>query len=556
LKAPWGVAVDSAKNVYLTDLNNDVLELPWIGTGYGSQTILPFSTSSLAIAVDHAGDLFLNGNPVLELPWTGAGYGPEIALPSILVGYPGGIAVASADDVFVADQARGVLEIQRNSVNLGTANVCAPGQTIPVPCSQTLTLNFSVNAKVTLGSPNVLTGGEPGRDFTLASGNTCTGVLEKGTPCTVTVTFAPLGAGARSGAVEIVDDGGTVLAITPLHGFGVEPADAPPVVQLSAPQLEFGTVAVGATETLPLSIINIGGGTLTIASASIKGGTYVITGNTCAEGLSTGQSCTVQVQFSPPTPGAHIERLTLQTNGGEFIVSLYGKAVAQPVAPPAAKAQPVYLQFGTVTFGTSETLPVIVTNTGGGALSVVPSISGYNSSPPSKFSYSIASNDCGPGLTSGNSCAVQVQFSPTSISANHDDLLTLQTNGGNLTVNLVGAANGLSVLGGVSGGSLHYGSISAGSTKVLMLTVTNVGLPGKVTVGTAVTIGTAATPTTTYTVLATSQNTCLAGIAAGQSCTLPVEFAPTSSGTHDDLLTLTPSTGGGSTNLWLIGSTP
>jgi hypothetical protein len=135
--------------------------------------------------------------------------------------------------------------------------------------------------------------------------------------------------------------------------------------------------------------------------------------------------------------------------------------------------------------------------------------------------------------------------------------LTLETNGSaNPTVGLHGVASGLSVLGGANGASLKFGSVSSGSTEVLPLTVTNVGLPGRVTVGTTITVRATTRPTATYKVLTTSENTCLAGIAPGQSCTLPVEFVPTSSGTHDDLLTLTPSTGGVSTNLWLIGSTP
>jgi hypothetical protein len=37
---------------------------------------------------------------------------------------------------------------------------------------------------------------------------------------------------------------------------------------------------------------------------------------------------------------------------------------------------------------------------------------------------------------------------------------------------------------------------------------------------------------------------------------LSIEVAPTSSGTHDDLRTLTPSTGSGYSNFWPIGSTP
>jgi hypothetical protein len=569
---PGGMAVDSVGDVFITDLNKNyygqVVESPKTSTGYGAQTPLSYMAESSVIgpiAVDSARNILLvnyyyNSDAelvadVLELPWTGTGYGTPRTLPfSSTRDGIGGIAVDSAGDVFIIEDGGVVEELEKNSVNFGSAYVCPFGQTIPAPCSQTLTLYYNVNADTTLGTPKVLTGGIPGRDFTLASGNTCTGAVTTGSSCSLTVIFAPLAAGVRNGGVQIVDGNGTVLTTTPIYGLGVAAAGAPPVVQLSATSMQFGDIAVNTTETLPLTITNIGGETLTIASASIKGGTYMITGNTCEAGSTTGRSCTLQIEFAPPTLGAHLERLTLQTNAGAVIVTLYGKALAPPVAPPAAAVQPNYLQFGTIPLGTTETLPVNIFNNGGGALSVVPSISGYSSPPPSTYSYSIAANSCGGGVTSG--CTLQVQFSPTSISANHDDILTLQTNAGTFIVNLVGAANGLSVLGGVSGGPLQFGSVSSGSTKVLLLTVTNVGLPGTVTIGTGITARTTATPTTTYTILATSQNTCLAGISAGQSCTLPIEFAPTSSGTHDDLLTLIPSTGGGSTTVWLVGSTP
>ena len=166
-------------------------------------------------------------------------------------------------------------------------------------------------------------------------------------------------------------------------------------------------------------------------------------------------------------------------------------------------------------------------------------------------------SDYTPDITlvalTGNFCTLQVEFSPRSIGA-HDDLLTLQANGSaNPTVALQGVARGLSVLGGISGGSLNFGSVSSGSTKVLPLTVTNFDIRATVIVRTAIKAGSGAGP---YKVLTTSENTCLAGIAVGQSCTLPIEFAPTTSGNHDDLLTLTPNAGGGSTTVWLVGSTP
>ena len=88
------------------------------------------------------------------------------------------------------------MELQTRSVNFEGVNVCAPGQTTPAPCSETLTLNYTATASGTLGTPKVLTGGAPNLDFTLASGSTCTGDVAEGATCTVNVTFAPLATGS------------------------------------------------------------------------------------------------------------------------------------------------------------------------------------------------------------------------------------------------------------------------------------------------------------------------------------------------------------------------
>ena len=93
---------------------------------------------------------------------------------------------------------------------------------------------------------------------------------------------------------------------------------------------------------------------------------------------------------------------------------------------------------------------------------------------------------------------------------------------------------------------LQFGSIPLGKTEVLPLTISNFGLPGAVTVGTS-------TSDASYGVLTSAQNTCLAGITAGQSCTLPVEFDPTSIGEHSDFLDLAPSAGSTPAPVALVG---
>ncbi len=109
------------------------------------------------------------------------------------------------------------------AVNFGSANLCKPGQTEPAPCSKIVTLDYKVTAGGTLGTPKVLTLGSPNLDFVLANGTTCTGGVTPGETCVVNVQFAPRLAGGRTGAVQLVNESGKVLAVMPIWGTGVGP---------------------------------------------------------------------------------------------------------------------------------------------------------------------------------------------------------------------------------------------------------------------------------------------------------------------------------------------
>ena len=424
----YGAAADSAGDLFFaTTTANEIYtyieELPKTETGYGPLTPVLTSTSLpniLAVAVNSTGDLFFSdlGGTVGELPKIETGYGPQIFLPfSNLSGFNDGIAADSGGDVFVTDYIDAQFLQVQQPVPFSSAVVCAPGQTPASSCSQTATLNFTIDAVVALGTPKVLTGGAPNLDFTLASGGTCTGSLAADTTCTVNVKFAPLATGVRNGSVEIVDGDGNVLTTIALVGTGVAATTTGPVAQVSTTLLQFDTVPFGSTDTLPVTVTNIGGGTLTV-DPSINGQSFVITGNTCAAGLTAGESCTLELKFSPVIVGPHDDLLTLLTNG--------------------------------------STSPVVKMK----------------------------------GVASGVGTAIRV---------------------------------------------LNFGTVPAYTKSVVPLTITNFDVPGTVTIGTAISGN-------SFTIL-TDGNTCMAGITAGQSCNLPVEFLANSVGTHNEQLTLTPSGG-------------
>jgi len=115
---PYGVAVDGAGDLFIADEGNDqVLEAPWTGTGYGALTTVPTNglSNPYAVAVDGAGDVFIADaglNQVVEVPMTAAGYGAQITVPAAGLNQPDGVAVDGAGDVFIADSVNNrVLEV-------------------------------------------------------------------------------------------------------------------------------------------------------------------------------------------------------------------------------------------------------------------------------------------------------------------------------------------------------------------------------------------------------------------------------------------------------------
>lgn len=104
LSKPFGVAVDGAGNVYVADsYNSRVLELP---KGATRQVVLPFAglSNPIGVAVDGAGNLYVTDfslRQVLKLP---AGSAEQVVLPFTGLHSPGGVAVDAAGDVYVVDR--------------------------------------------------------------------------------------------------------------------------------------------------------------------------------------------------------------------------------------------------------------------------------------------------------------------------------------------------------------------------------------------------------------------------------------------------------------------
>jgi hypothetical protein len=132
-------------------------------------------------------------------------------------------------------------------------------------------------------------------------------------------------------------------------------------------------------------------------------------GSTCTGAVTKGSTCSVNVNFAPLAVGARRAEVEI-TNGAGTVLAvtpIYGLGVST-TGTPVAQVSTTYMKFGAINFGSTETEPLTVSNTGGGILAVTPSISTYSGGE--SRSYTIAGSNCGGGLAAGQNCGLLIEF--------------------------------------------------------------------------------------------------------------------------------------------------
>ncbi|MFC6645622.1 beta strand repeat-containing protein [Granulicella cerasi] len=85
--------------------------------------------------------------------------------------------------------------------------------------SNTYTITFSATSTTTISSVSAVAEGVAQKDFNVVS-QTCTGTINPPQTCTVAISFSPVAAGLRRGAVALTDSSGSVVNRVFLHGIG------------------------------------------------------------------------------------------------------------------------------------------------------------------------------------------------------------------------------------------------------------------------------------------------------------------------------------------------
>ena len=242
------------------------------------------------------------------------------------------------------------------------------------------------------------------------------------------------------------------------------------------------------------------------------------------------------MSFSPATIGG--KKGTLAVESSDPASPLLAQATGTGTS---VKLSSTTLAFASTHLGAKETLDLTVTNVGTSSLTISTGISGTGAS---EFTVLTTGNTCTSAVAAGKSCTLPVEFLASAVGS-YSASLTLTTNGdSNPVVALTGTVTPDVT---VSPTSLSFGTISHTTTKTLDVTVNNVG-PNSLTVSSAV----SGTGEADFVVLTTG-NTCTSAVAAGKSCTLPVEFKPAAAASYSATLTLT-TNGGANPTVALTGT--
>ncbi len=180
--------------------------------------------------------------------------------------------------------------------------------------------------------------------------------------------------------------------------------------------LTFGAQTTGVPSgPLAVTVTNVGGGSVALGALTVGGtnpGDFSASG-TCSGTLFPGGSCVISVVFTPAATGARSASVSLASDASNapivFAVSGTGTASAVPVATLGVGA----LAFGTRVVGTSTTLPLTITNTGGAQLD----IGSLVLAGPEVGDFTAVDGCSGVSLAPTFSCTVQVTFTPSATGA-------------------------------------------------------------------------------------------------------------------------------------------
>ncbi len=181
--------------------------------------------------------------------------------------------------------------------------------------SQTITLQNDGTSGVTISSAAVTGAGFSTSGLLLPIG------IAAGQRTTFNVMFTPSSAGNAAGSVSLVSDAPNSPLVISATGTSLA---ATALLSSSVSNLDFGSVLVGATALLGVTLMNAGNANLTLSSVLAAGPGFGVTGAGANTVLTPGQTAALNVTFSPSAPGTAGGSIAIGSSAGAVSVTLTG----------------------------------------------------------------------------------------------------------------------------------------------------------------------------------------------------------------------------------------
>ena len=530
LKQPNGVAVDGAGDVYIADtVNSSVVEVTTAGTASVLSTGGLTLSQPFSVAVDGAGDLYITdtgNNRVVEV--TAAGTASVLSTGSLTLADRFSVAVDGAGDLYIADYGNSrVVKINQASQALSFTSTGTGDSS----AQQTMTVENIGNQPLNFTALNITTTGLTTSIFDLNGPTTCTDStsLVAGAACNLGVEFAPTTPGNFTGTVNITDNNaaGAVQQAT-LSGTGTGYAASILLSENPSSSVTYGTPV---TVTATLSGSN---------GTPIGNITYTLDGVMQPSVALSPTSGNGVASFTLPgtlSVGTHsvLVNYAGDNNYTESTLESSFNLTVNAVATTTTLAQP---SSSTITAGGSVTLTATVV---------------VGSTPVTSGTVTFASGTTSIGAAQLNASGVATLTTTTlpvgtdSITASFvgtaNDAASNSTPAVTVTVN---AATGPGVT--LAPSNLSFGSTVVGTPAAAAqsVTLTNNGTSPLTISAITATGDFALDPSTTC---STSNQ-----VAAGGSCTVAVSFVPTAAGTRTGTVTISDNASGGTQVIALTGA--
>jgi hypothetical protein len=294
------------------------------------------------------------------------------------------------------------------------------------------------------------------------------------------------------------------------------------------------TTAALTGATLNLGNVNVdqsGIGTLTVTAtkpvtvSDVKtAAPFSATPPTLPATLTTGQTLSIPVAFTPTAAGPATSIVDLTTDSGEVGIGVTGYGLK-----PGLSAQPAAVAFDQQPTGTSATDNITATNTG-----TVPETISGSTAPAAPYTVT-GLPAAGTVIQPGATFAFSITYAPT-VAETDNASVTVTSSSGTLAVPINGSAITGQAKVEFSPSSLDFGNVPIGTTASASFTVSNTGnIP--------TTLSKAKAPGGDF----NTPNPIPEGLVlgAGHTITVTVEYTPSSTGPQDTSYILTPDSGQG-----------